>query len=918
MRSLVRPRPPHGAAGRVRRLAAALTAALTVLALALGGLVLTSSPAAAAVDDRTPANGWRPSGGTAYALARTGDMVIIGGTFTSMVSSTGATASRSRLAAVSASTGALLSWAPNPNGEVRALAVSPDGQTVYVGGTFTSIGGASRANLGAVLASTGSATAFTADTNATVRTLLVHGSSLFAGGIFYRVRGSDRGGGAELDPTTGALKPWNPRTNYGTYAIEPAPDGSGIYVGGPFTTAGGVARSFVAKVATGTGNLLPWTSGSTCQDALNPCVVYAIRAEGTELFLGMGGPGGRVTDLVAATGQQRWWTSGDGDVQTLVLSGSRLYAGGHFAATTNGVPRAGLVSLDRRTGAVLDDLDAQVLGGTGVWSLLADGDRLRFAGQFSTVDGASVGRYSSFPIVPDPADTTPPTVPGNLRSPAPLGNGVTLTWSASSDDTATVEYRVSRDGVPVGTTAVATFKDFGVTASTTYRYAVVAVDAAGNVSAPRALTLTTEAASPTLLPRRAPWSFFSRGTLPAADWYAPGFDDSGWSRGRGELGFGEGDEQTSISPLGVAHYFRTTFSRPADTSVRSARLRMVVDDGAVVYLNGAEIGRSNMPTGTVTETTTASTAVGGDAEQTYQSMIVPVDSLRAGQNVLAVEVHNSSTLSSDVSFDAFLTYVPGAASAPAAPTDLRGTPGPTSVALTWSSSATATSYVVLRDGVPVGSPTTTSFTDTGLTSGRAYSYRVAAVNDAGQGPSGDPVTVTTTTPVPTDVYAVSGDPWRFADSGADLGTAWREAGYDDAGWKAGRTQAGYGDGDEATTLTWGTDPNRKPLTVYARRTFTAGAVDDVQSLRLRLLVDDGAAVYLNGTELTRFNLPTGTLTASTRATRALSGTEESQWRVYAVPRTALRTGENVVAAEVHNDTGSSSDLSFDLELSPVR
>ena len=461
-----------------------------------------------------------------------------------------------------------------------------------------------------------------------------------------------------------------------------------------------------------------------------------------------------------------------------------------------------------------------------------DGDRLRFAGQFATVDGASVGRYSSFPVVPDPPDTTPPAVPGNLRSPAPLGDGVTLTWSASADDTATVEYRVSRDGVPVGTTAVATFKDFGVAPATTYRYEVVAADAAGNLSGPRSLVLTTEDAAPTLLPRRATWSFFSRGTLPAAGWYAPGFDDSGWSRGAGELGFGEGDEQTYISPLGVAHYFRTTFTPPADTGVRSARLRMVVDDGAVVYLNGTEIGRSNMPGGTVTETTTATTAIGGDAEQTYQSMTVPVSSLRAGPNVLAVEVHNSSTLSSDVSFDAFLTYVPtrrvGADRPDRPPRD----PGPD---LRRAHLERQPHGDVVRGPArrePVGSPTTTSFTDTGLTSGQGYSYRVAAVNDAGQGPSSDPVTVTTTTAdCPTDVYAASGDAWRFADRGADLGTAWRAAVYDDAGWKAGRTQAGYGDGDEATTLTWGSDPNRKPLTVYARRTFGAGAVDDVQSLR---------------------------------------------------------------------------------------
>lgn len=362
--------------------------------------LLTAAPAAAAtIDDSKPAKGWRPNGGTAYAIARAGDTVFIGGSFSSMVSASGTTATRRNLAAVSASTGALLSWAPNPNGEVRALAVSPNGQTIYVGGTFTSIAGASRTNLAAVSASTGQATSFSANTNATVRTLVVTSGSVFVGGTFWQVRGTNRGGGAELDPTSGALKAWNPRTNYGIYALALAVDGSGVFIGGPFTTVSGSTHNRLAKVALGSGNRLSWTSGSSCNDTANPCHVFGLVATGSDLIIAMGGPGGRVVNLAASNGQQRWRTTTDGDIQTVVVDGTKIYAGGHFTDAVGGQPRAGLVAVNRSNGAVLSELNARVVGGSGVWSILKDGNVLRFGGNFTTIDGAAIGKYSSFPIV---------------------------------------------------------------------------------------------------------------------------------------------------------------------------------------------------------------------------------------------------------------------------------------------------------------------------------------------------------------------------------------------------------------------------------------------------------------------------------------------------------------------------------------
>ncbi|MGG3623865.1 fibronectin type III domain-containing protein [Bacillus gobiensis] len=80
---------------------------------------------------------------------------------------------------------------------------------------------------------------------------------------------------------------------------------------------------------------------------------------------------------------------------------------------------------------------------------------------------------------------------------------------------------------------------------------------------------------------------------------------------------------------------------------------------------------------------------------------------------------------------------------PNAPQNLAGTPTSTSVSLTWTAVSGATSYKVYRDGVSVGSPTTNSFNNTGLTASTEYDYQVSAVNAAGEGTKSAVLTVTT-------------------------------------------------------------------------------------------------------------------------------------------------------------------------------
>ena len=97
----------------------------------------------------------------------------------------------------------------------------------------------------------------------------------------------------------------------------------------------------------------------------------------------------------------------------------------------------------------------------------------------------------------------------------------------------------------------------------------------------------------------------------------------------------------------------------------------------------------------------------------------------------------------------------------------------------------------------------------------------------------------------------TGAVWKYLDTGADQGTAWRGLGFVDDTWALGPAQLGYGDGDEATIVGFGADANNKYITTYFRNTFNVVDASSITNLRARLERDDGAVVYLNGTEVFR-------------------------------------------------------------------
>lgn len=163
-----------------------------------------------------------------------------------------------------------------------------------------------------------------------------------------------------------------------------------------------------------------------------------------------------------------------------------------------------------------------------------------------------------------------------------------------------------------------------------------------------------------------------------------------------------------------------------------------------------------------------------------------------------------------------------------------------------------------------------------------------------------------------DTLLAAGSTWRYLDNGSNPGTAWRGTNFNDSAWKSGPAQLGYGDGDEATVISYGPSASGKYITSYFRQSFTVHPAARYTNLVLGVLRDDGAVVYLNGDEIWRSNMPTGAVTYATLALAALS--DESTFHQTNLSPALLRAGTNVLAVEIHQVNGQSSDVSFDLFL----
>lgn len=368
---------------------------LTVASAALGALLI-GAPAQAAVVSAAP-DPLPTFDGTVWATAYAGDTLYVGGDFTKATAG-GKTVARSHVAAINAKTGALLSWAPAVNGQVRAIAVA--GNAVYVGGSFTTVAGAKRDSLARVDAATGKVHAFSHSMTGNPYSLTVGGSRLYVGGNITAVDGRAYGRLAAFDLSTGALDTgWAPVAD-GTVESVVA-DGSRVYVGGKFGKVNGVS---------GTRKLAAVLTSGAVDTGFRPApevVAHAIAIGASGVYAALGGQGGTV-GAYGFDGRIRWTLTMDGDPQAITVLDGTVYIGGHFdnvcrstrtgdrgACLDGNVRRVKLAAADEDGGALLA-WTANGNGSSGVHAMAAGAGRFAAGGAFTQINGVNRARLAQF------------------------------------------------------------------------------------------------------------------------------------------------------------------------------------------------------------------------------------------------------------------------------------------------------------------------------------------------------------------------------------------------------------------------------------------------------------------------------------------------------------------------------------------
>jgi len=853
---------------------------------------------------------WMTNGvGRVYAITTGGNTAFVGGTFTGMRETyNGSTVSQRYVAAVDMWSGELRSnFDPVLNGGVRALALSPDAHTLYVGGTFTQVNGVSRTKIAAINVANGNLRAgFDVDIkNFNVDALAVTSAGdVFVGGSFNVVNNQGQRALAKVDGQSGELINFDANITTGkVVSLRLTDDESRLYIGTSIDEDGKATYGDLLAVNPANGNPIPGFNASGVDDP-----VLDIALTDDKIYLAMGGGGGEAQILRTSNGSRRARFRADGDVQAVEVIGDRAYFSGHWVERFGSADSFHFTSVDVATDQVDESYYPRLNGTNGLHDLHFDGYHFWMGGEVT--DGNPVARRG--------------------------------------------------------------FARYSPTGSTGPRFP--------------------------LIDEGASWRYLDDGSHLGSAWRNLNYDDGDWRRGDAELGYGDGDEETVIrdgskSDRHITTYFRREVAIYDHDDIDFLEIELKRDDGAVVYINGTEVVRDNMPAGTIGGDTLASEAIGGAAEDLFFRWIISPQVLVEGDNIVAVEVHQAGPTSPDVSFDLELLADDTSSTFIAAGADWRYRDDGPSLGAGWrrlnhddsdwkrgpaqlgygeGDEATVindgpnkdrhiTSYFrrtftiadlqsistleleLLRDDGAVVYLNKVEVVRSNMPNGAINSeveakkvarkpreddwYRYSLdpglleegdnilaveIHQAGPKSSDHSFDARLSVQASPELLVKRDRKWRYHDKGKDKGTVWRELGYArHRHWDRSRAELGYGDGDETTVLASGPPGDHYPTT-YFRRHFRVTDPDVFTLLDIGIVRDDGAVIYINGEEVVRTNMPSGTITYETLA--AGGAPNEGSYNWFTVPASALKKGKNAIAVEIHQSGPGSSDISFNLEL----
>ena len=492
--------------------------------------------------------------GVAWTQLVVGDTVFVGGRFSNARPAGAAPGTnltpRSNFLAYDVRTGELIpTIAPAFNAQVRTIAASPDGTRLYVGGDFTNVDGLRRDRLAAFeLPSMRLIGTFLPPVAYHVMALAVSpdNQTLYVGGNFSAVGSQVRNRLAAFRTSDGALLSWAPNAQGGMVsAMVVSPDGRQVVVGGRFTSVNGSTNPGygLASIDTTTGALTPWAANALIRNGRDNAGITSLSTDGVNVYgtgFSFSGTSGNLEGTFAASwsgGRIAWVADCHGDhygvhaQNGVVYTVSHAHHCGNFGGFPETTPRSyhrALAFSSAATGVVgrntegsyynfegnpapsellwYPDLDQGTFTGQnqGPWNVAGNGTYIVLGGEFTQVNFRAQQGLVRFAVAEAAPNREGPRVFQNTwnnpTATSTFAGTVRVSIPANYDrDNATLTYRLERDGVRVAeTTAVSSFYrrptvsllDTTATPGSRPTYRVVAVDPFGNAAPSNTVTVT--------------------------------------------------------------------------------------------------------------------------------------------------------------------------------------------------------------------------------------------------------------------------------------------------------------------------------------------------------------------------------------------------------------------------------------------
>ncbi|MEX5236780.1 fibrinogen-like YCDxxxxGGGW domain-containing protein [Kocuria arenosa] len=841
------------------------------------------------------------------AFEQIGSTVFAGGNFKAMQRNAAGTGrvAQSYLAAFDVGTGELRTdFRPVFNGQVKALAELPNNR-LAVGGRFSTVNGVSAPGFVVLDATTGKVdTAWNLKVEnlltggvLQVRTLDVQGDHLYLGGAFTHLSGGQATGkvyarsGARVKISTRTPDAtWNPEFNGTVTSVDASAKGDRLYAAGYFNQSRGASAFRLAAVRTTAGAALDtWTwEPSVPVDYANPgqtAFQLAVREQGNTVWAGGAEHSMFGYDRSTFKRTSAGITSLGGDIQAITSTDDTVYGACHCfhwynAGATKWIKAGGntrpvtvadrinaIGAWDAAAGKYLPGFNPDIkgFGGWGVWATLVDSNGVLWTGGDinRSVSTSGAAQWSGGFLRFAPRDAKAPAAPTGLKAVLD-GTSDALTWTAAPETGVT--YQVLRNDRPIGTATGTSLKVPHVDGA---RYAVRSADAAGNVSASTPVVLAGSQPAPAPQPEPQPEPEPEPQPAPGtstliadgATWkyhhqdVAPGADWAGTAFD--DTAWKQGSAVLGWGDASVRTTLVADGTRPLTTYYR--RTVDVADASKVAKL-------------TLTTRADDAVAVYVNGKEVVRSNL-PEGELNAGTYALAPR-RTAAAVAEPV-----VVEVPG--------------------------SALKTGKNVISAEVHSNWRSTTDAT-----------FDLSAVVTAGTQPA-PPAAEEPPAEEPAGPAALvaEGATWRYHhDRATPPADDWAGTAFVDTAWKQGSAVLGWGDASVKTTLV---ADGTRPLTTYYRRTVDVADASKYGKLTLTTRADDAVAVYVNGQEVVRDNLPDGDLGPGTYAlSPRRTATAVAAPVVVEIPASVLRNGKNVIAAEVHSNWTNTTDTTFDLELVP--